>query len=169
MVHGAHHGQPQGAHAEHTPAQTLHVVDDVVGRARQQLRGQGAQGAHAERERLGQEADPAGGELVEVERLEDAQRLRAGQHDRGVAREPAAPEAFVGQPRHRAREGHGVGVGRAHQHVDPMPQPRQLARQEPQVHALPAAAHVAPVGDEADAQRATHGRCAAERSCLFSV
>jgi hypothetical protein len=150
VVHGAHDRHAQRMEPEDPPAEALHVVDDVVADAAREARRQLAERARAEREGFGKEAQAAGGELVEVEGREGPQRVLPRQ---GVAVEPALPELEVREPRDRAGEGHRVRVGRSHEDVDAMAHPRELAHQEPQVHALAAAAHVPAVGDEADPQR----------------
>jgi hypothetical protein len=63
-------GSPSARDPQEAPAEALHVVHDVVALARAQARRERAQRAHAERERLGQEADVARAELVELERIE---------------------------------------------------------------------------------------------------
>jgi hypothetical protein len=155
VVHRADDGQAHAQQRQQAPAEALHVVHEVVARAAADARGERAQRAHAEREGLGQEAHARRRQLVEVERREHpAQRAR--QHLRAVAVEPAGPVLRVRQPLDLG-EGHRVGVGRADQHVDGVAEARQLARQEPEVHPLAAAVHVAAVGDEGDAQRPRAG------------
>ena len=69
MMDRGHDRDAELSNSEHPVAEALDVVDDVVADARADSRGQLAKRAHAERERLGQEAEVARGELVEVERL----------------------------------------------------------------------------------------------------
>ncbi len=68
---------------------------------------------------------------------------------------------------HVGRERHRIGVGRPDQHFDAMPESRELAREEPQIDPLAAAAHVAAVGGEEDAQRPTHATRLAYSTRLF--
>ncbi len=129
---------------EHSAAETLIVVDDVeFASAAREMPG----GTQRERQRFGESATPHADELhprwqiTQLSQGRSAERVRLG--------EQIEPRQF--------RESHAVidlRIGRAGQHLDPMPECGELAAQMPYVHALPTAARVSPVGQQRDTQRA---------------
>ena len=64
--------------------------------------------------------------------------------------EPLSPESLVGNLCDGVHERHRVRIWWTDEHVDAVAEAREFAGEEPEIHALTAAAHVSPVRDETD-------------------
>ena len=151
MMDRCHHRKSQGSHRKKPVAKGLDVVDHVKSRAFAQRRNKGAKRTHAEREGFRQEAKPGGTKLVEIQRLEDSERIGPWEERRGIGIEAFSPELGIRELNHSLGERHRIWIGWSHEDVYLVPGARELAGEMPEVDALASAVHVAPIADKANA------------------
>ena len=160
MVDGGHEGRAGVLHQEEAQAQALVVVDDVEAPLARQVQELGRR-PQAEGEHEREEADAGGGELEQVQGVEELPGVGPKEEIAPVLHVVEPAEAFQAVDLDPRRHG---GVGRPRDDVHLVAQAGELSGQVKEVDTLPAGIHAAVVHEEADPHAALPLFVATERS-----